>query len=301
MEYFVEGDRRSLIKFGYECWLQHFAPNSSDTAAHIHDAVELIYVKNGSFRVQADNTEFAAHRGDLVMFRCNTVHRISSFSEPENSCYVIKVKPGVLFKFAPQEQGSILALRLYPGSDSGVTHWTAARLEGSEILTFLNGLLEERYSQKAYRGAAINVNIAGLLIAALRSCETEPDQDKCQPDSSVVEQIYDAVVYINTNYCDNITAEDCCKLVNMSYSYFSRSFSRVTGKNFREYLNMIRVDHAQKALLTTSKSVAEICADCGYNSVSYFIQTYKQLKGVTPAMSRRIENGEVSDNGTDRA
>ena len=80
----------------------------------------------------------------------------------------------------------------------------------------------------------------------------------------------------------NITAEDCSKIACMSYSYFSRSFRAVTGKNFKEYLNQVRVAHAEKALLTSDKSVTEVAAHCGYDNVSYFISVYKRIKGVTP-------------------
>ena len=54
------------------------------------------------------------------------------------------------------------------------------------------------------------------------------------------------------------------------------------GKSFREYLNMTRINRAQQMLLTTNKSVTEISSACGYNNVSHFIATYRQIKGITP-------------------
>jgi len=77
----------------------------------------------------------------------------------------------------------------------------------------------------------------------------------------------------------------------MSYSYFSRCFYRITGKSFKEYLNLTRINRAEKAILTTDKSVTEIAGDCGFNSVSYFISTYKKLKGVTPLSLRNHRGG----------
>ena len=79
-----------------------------------------------------------------------------------------------------------------------------------------------------------------------------------------------------------IGVQDCSRVACMSYSYFSRSFRAITGKNFKEYLNQIRVAHAEKALLTTDRSVTEVANHCGYDNVSYFISVYKHLKGETP-------------------
>ena len=73
----------------------------------------------------------------------------------------------------------------------------------------------------------------------------------------------------------------------MSYSYFSRCFKNVTGKTFKEYLNMVRINHAQRLLATTTLSVTQVALECGYNNISYFIAVYKSLKGETPLSSRR--------------
>jgi len=77
----------------------------------------------------------------------------------------------------------------------------------------------------------------------------------------------------------------------MSYSYFSRIWKRIVRRSFREYLNEVRVSHAEHLLKTTSLPVTQIALECGYNNVSYFIAVYKELKGITP-LSCRGEHAE---------
>ena len=57
--------------------------------------------------------------------------------------------------------------------------------------------------------------------------------------------------------------------------------------SFKEYLNLTRVNHAERLLMTTQKSVTEISSLCGYNNVSYFISVYRRLKGRTPLRTAR--------------
>ncbi|MBQ6824219.1 MAG: helix-turn-helix transcriptional regulator, partial [Clostridia bacterium] len=59
------------------------------------------------------------------------------------------------------------------------------------------------------------------------------------------------------------TAEDCSSHVFLSYSYFSRSFKRITGHTFKDYLNITRINQAEKALVSTRKPITEIAAECG--------------------------------------
>ena len=49
---------------------------------------------------------------------------------------------------------------------------------------------------------------------------------------------------------------------------------------------MIRLIRAERALIATDDTIAEICRDCGFNTVSYFIATFRRNKGMTPAVYR---------------
>ena len=65
------------------------------------------------------------------------------------------------------------------------------------------------------------------------------------------------------------------------------SFKAVTGKNFKEYLNIARINRAEHVLATTDKTVTQICADCGFNSPAYFIKIFKKYKSMTPMEYKR--------------
>ena len=135
---------------------------------------------------------------------------------------------------------------------------------------------------------ALKLSAAEVILAVLRDIIYREQQtgESLYANDSAAEQIYKAIKEINRRYSEPITAQSCAENVNMSYSYFSRSFKRITQKSFKEYLNEVRINNAERLLMTTDLSVTEIALECGYNNISYFIMVYKTLKGKTPFSHR---------------
>jgi AraC-like DNA-binding protein len=61
----------------------------------------------------------------------------------------------------------------------------------------------------------------------------------------------------------------------------------MTTKTPVEYLNTYRIERASGMLLNSGKSVTDIAFSCGFNDLSYFIKTFKSIKGITPAKFRK--------------
>ena len=95
-------------------------------------------------------------------------------------------------------------------------------------------------------------------------------------------QVYRAIVYVNENFEDSFTEEEVAPKFGMSYGYFSRSFKAATGKNFRDYVMAVRINHAEYLIINSDLPISHIATKCGYSNVSRFIQLYKRLKGATP-------------------
>lgn len=94
--------------------------------------------------------------------------------------------------------------------------------------------------------------------------------------------------YIRDNYSDRITVEDMAELINISPAAFSRFFKAHTGSNFVDYLANVRIGLVTRFLVETSKSVSEICYECGFNNISNFNRIFKSKKGCSPKEFREI-------------
>ena len=101
-------------------------------------------------------------------------------------------------------------------------------------------------------------------------------------DSSDSRRIQKVIDFLHENYQKEIHLADVAGHVNMSEVSFSRFMKKRTGKNYIEYLNDLRLGIASRHLIDTTKTVAEISYECGFNNLSNFNRIFKKRKGVTP-------------------
>ena len=68
--------------------------------------------------------------------------------------------------------------------------------------------------------------------------------------------------------------------------FFCHFFKKMTGKNFVDYVNDVRIGNATRRLYETTDSISEICYSCGFNNTSNFIRVFKKKRGETPSEYR---------------
>lgn len=110
--------------------------------------------------------------------------------------------------------------------------------------------------------------------------------------STLIEQDLDNIVkriqlYLQQNFRENCTLTQVAAQVNMNPSYFSRMFSKKTGKSFISYLTDIRIDHAKKLLCTSNNPISNISEQSGYKNQYYFSNAFKRLTGLSPIEWRK--------------
>jgi AraC-like DNA-binding protein len=92
--------------------------------------------------------------------------------------------------------------------------------------------------------------------------------------------------YIAQNYKYGVRLSTLADIAGMSPSAFSRFFKLHTGRNLSEYIIEQRLGYASRMLVDTSKGVAEICYDCGFNNLSNFNRIFKKRKNCSPTEFR---------------
>jgi two-component system response regulator YesN len=93
--------------------------------------------------------------------------------------------------------------------------------------------------------------------------------------------------YIDEHYAENITLETMAKQIHMNSFYFSSFFKKQTGRNFKDYLNQVRMNRALALLITTPKKTYEIAEEVGFKDYRYFSDLFSRFYGKTPAAYRK--------------
>lgn len=110
-------------------------------------------------------------------------------------------------------------------------------------------------------------------------------RSKTVSDSRRVQKVEE---YINLHYTEEIRLSQLAELTDMTSVSFSRFFKLRTGKSLSDYIIDIRLGHATRQLVDSTKTVAEICYECGFNNLSNFNRIFKKKKGCSPKEFREI-------------
>ena len=73
---------------------------------------------------------------------------------------------------------------------------------------------------------------------------------------------------------------------NISYAYLRKMFKTYTGVSPHQYYLELKILRAREMILSSDKSIKEICYELGFTSMSYFSRLFKQKTGVNPSALR---------------
>lgn len=93
--------------------------------------------------------------------------------------------------------------------------------------------------------------------------------------------------YMQEHVEDNIHLPTLAQQHHIAYPYFRKMFKKYTGVSPHQYILELKIMRAKEMLLTTERSVKEISAILGFQSIYYFSRLFKQKTGSSPTSLRK--------------
>ena len=88
--------------------------------------------------------------------------------------------------------------------------------------------------------------------------------------------------YIQEHQGEKLSLGQVARAVNMSTFYFCKTFKKVTGINFTDYLSRVRIEKSKNLLLNPNLRVSEIAFEVGFQSLTHFNRVFKKILGQSP-------------------
>ena len=101
--------------------------------------------------------------------------------------------------------------------------------------------------------------------------------------------------YIELSLDRKIRAADLAALVGYTEYYLTEKFKKETGLSVSQYIRYAKVERAKVLLESTGFSVREIAEKLAFNTVNYFIQSFRDTTGYTPARYRKKFRKEMTE------
>ncbi len=98
---------------------------------------------------------------------------------------------------------------------------------------------------------------------------------------------HEIINYMEKHFAEKITLADVAKELHISPNYLSRYFSELFGISFSRYLKTMRISRATHLLKHSQLSVSEIAFASGFNTLSFFNSSFKEMYGIVPSEYRQ--------------
>lgn len=248
---------------------------------HYHSTYEIYYLISGRRHYFIKDAAFAVAAGDLILINKFDVHKTFVMGSPQHERIVINFSDAFLGTDHPMFRPALLQLfqrepHLY-------------RLKPQEqwiVEDLFRKMTEEIHRQEEGFDLSVRLLLTQLLLFASRLEQEFADVTE-DPLSPVHRKIGKVVKYINARFSDKLPLAELSQRFEMSPSYLSRTFKKVTGFSIVGYQNLMRVREAQSFLIQTDKKISDIAGLVGFEQFAHFNRTFRKITGTSPTRFRR--------------
>lgn len=273
------------MEFPVEVLIQDNLHENVIVAEHWHTCFELLYILKGSALQKVNTKTYTVNQGDFIFLRNGDIHSTICTPEIHTKICVLKFMPSLLYsKYTNATNTKYLTAFL--NQQLALPLLTPAQRKVFEH--FFSAIEQEVKKQNT----GYDFYIKGYILQLMGYLEREqiimPYKSPLQlKDRMQIEKI---LQYIEKNYWENLNLQEIAHFSNMNYSYTSRYFKKSTGRNFKEYLDFVRVQEANRLLIETDQSITEIASLCGFSCPQSMSRTYSRLMGGVPSAIRKVKN-----------
>lgn len=252
-------------------------PHSMDFP-HFHKDYEIFFLVQGNRKFFSSNTICSLAASSVMLIEAGEHHQSTVNLSVTSERYAMYVSKKLIETIA-KENKEFSELK-------GVMCFEPGEAVFSGIMRRIKAIEKEIALKDDFSKTAIKNHVTAILIDLLRN---KGESVKiCGNFEKNDMRLQSTVNYIIENYSSKITLEQCAEMAYMSVSHFSRQFRLVTGLNFKEYLNRIRVEKASEILKNEKVyNKTALAQEVGFSSGSYFTYVFRSYTGLSPTQYQK--------------
>ena len=233
-----------------------------DFPVHLHNAVELVLLLEGSSVILQGDGKHPMAAGDLYLSFPMQPHGYESSQNIDAYVWIIPVTPYL----APYQ--SLLEQKLPVGPVLRQQQWEAAGI--GQLITM--AAAEQASASPEVMQGYIQLIIGKLL--ALYDLIPRPSTG-----ADAMEQL---LLFLNTHYREPLTRKQIAHAIGYNESYISHLFSDVFQITLTDYLTALRLEDGARFLRETDMPVSQIALSVGFGSIRSFHRAFSQKFGISP-------------------
>lgn len=266
----------------------YFSPNGFNLAKHnlteepyfmhFHDYVEISLLAQGTGMQNINGTEYHMPTYTLTVMHNHDCHRYYDLS-PDNLLYNLSLLPSLL----PDEM--LKKLNNLPFDKICVV----PEHVGKSILAIMNALEYSQNLHKDYPANFAPTLCRSLIDIFLHHYTLMPSASSEDPGGI----LQNSLIYINAHYTSALPLTEIAEHAKCCPSYLSEHFHKKMGMTIKQYVNIMRLKHAKKLLISTDLPIMSICFECGFSSLASFNRNFLEFEKVSPSAYRKSYNSNM--------
>lgn len=279
---------RELVEHGtalFPVACYHDSISEAEVPWHWHDDLEILMVETGVARVSANGTDHIVKQGEGFFINAGVLHGV--WSEGVGPCYLQSVV------FHPRLVGGSLDSILWQKylepllSDPcrPCVHFTGAQGWEEAAIKAIQDAWQSCVSEMEGFEFEVRERLSRLIFLLTRNCpaaERKPSEKALRDGARIKAMLQ----YIQEHYGGELTLAKIAESAAVSENECLRCFRSMIGSTPIQYVKQVRTQRAAELLVSTSRRISDIGAECGFQEMSYFAKIFRELKGCTPGEFR---------------
>lgn len=257
---------------------------SENYPPHWHSNPEIIMPLAGNYTVKLHDITYTLQEGDIIYISSGTIHQL--LAPPTGERLIFQPDYSLISNLPEFASFSTI---LSPAVL--IRHSDDPKLS-AHLQDLMHQMETEYFGNSILSGASLYSMLIEMLVIIGRRYSSLSSGFEVSHDKQLeyAEKFVNICEYINEHFAEDLTLDGVASLSGFSKFHFTRLFKQFTGKTFYRYVNLKRIENAEKLLTGPSITITEVAFRSGYASLPAFVRMFKLIKGYTPTEYRKLKD-----------
>lgn len=233
---------------------------------HRHFCIEIFAVKSGKLDFYLSGRKYTLEAGKFVIVNSNEIHSVHALTPNET----------IVLQFS-------LNSREWDDAENRPIRFSHEnRQKDAEIFRLITEMYQLSCDRKTGYEFLLQSEFYRLQYFLRTDYLVREEGQKLYGEEQRMKRLDGITGYLREHYAEDISLEILASRFGYSPTYLSRMFRQYARINYKDYLRMIRFEHAVKDLQESELTIGEIALNHGFPNSKAFSTLFRKQYGMLP-------------------
>lgn len=243
---------------------------------HWHDEIQFVRIVKGEAVFQVNEVKLTLRQGEGIFINSGCLHMAEDMNQSDCVYICLNVSPHFV---VPRELYATHVVPYIQATNLPYLCMDSNQAWAKNILDAIVDIYQTVQQQQPYYEIDVAMNLTFIwrnLI--MNGFQLTYDQSEAARSQRMKRMLG----WIDNHYAEKITLDDIARAGHLSRSECCRYFKRMLNTTPMNYVIDYRLQKSLHLLQQSGSNVTEVAYKVGFNSTSYFIETFKKSMNMTP-------------------